>query len=765
MHHFNYKKHFIALAVSSCFCNSYVLAQAQENSSNKVPLSDEKVQAVVVTGTRTSNRSVRDTTAPVDVISAESLQNLGVAEISQALSVVLPSLNFPRPGLTDGTDTIRPATLRGLGPDQTLVLVNSKRRHASSLVNVNGTVGRGSASVDLNTIPTGIVNTIEVLRDGASAQYGSDAIAGVINLRLRQDSSGGDVTVSYGERDTKYDFIPSAPTAGATWTAPATSRSRHDGNTGTVSIWKGFALGESGYLTIAADYKDQKHTERAGWDFRQQYVKVNGAFDPREKDFNRFDAWYGEPEMQQSTVFVNAGINLEGGVKLYGWSSYQKRDALSAGNFRRPNQPANILSIYPDGFLPKIAPEVNDFSATGGISWFAADWDMDASLGYGKNKMQFIIKNSLNTSIGPTSKTQFDSGGFSYDQLVFNLSAVRSFSDVGLAAPLSVATGVEMRREGYSIFAGEPDSYRDGGVKGQDGLGGAPGAQVFPGFSPLNAIDKQRSAVGVYLDMETNLAKAWQGAVALRAEHYSDFGNNVTGKLATRYDFDTQFAVRASLQNGFRAPSPQQQYFSSIATNFNSAGVPIQNATFLATSNVAKLLGAEPLDAEKSLNQSLGAILNFGSLAITIDSYRIVIRDRIVLSENLQSAPVVSLLKANGINDVGGARFFTNGVNTTTKGVDIVTSWPLVTQSAGRFDFTVAGNFTKTEVTKVRAPKVLQDLVPSPILFDRLNKLAFERGQPRSKINAAVDWKLADFSTTFRATRYGEAIDAGTTPA
>ena len=329
----------------------------------------DELEQVVVTGTRVANRSALDTAVPVDVVPTDALTNIGVAELNQALSVALPSFNFPRPGLTDGTDTVRPATLRGLAPDQTLVLVNGKRRHAAALVNVNGSVGRGSAAVDLNTIPNVAVRSIEVLRDGASAQYCSDAIAGVINLRMREDRDGGELTLSYGQRQTQYENLTGAAPAGATWFAPSVlKRSISDGETLTISGWKGFQLGDSGFLTVSAEFKDQERTERGGYDMRRQYPLTNPAvatsFDPRELTFNRFSQWYGEPEMQQSTIFANAGVDLSDTSSLYGWASYQDRSALSAGFSRLADDPSgrNVLSIYPDGFLPKIQPDVTDYS-------------------------------------------------------------------------------------------------------------------------------------------------------------------------------------------------------------------------------------------------------------------------------------------------------------------------------------------------------------------------------------------------------------------
>ena len=756
------KKHVLALSIASLFVTGTFANSAMAQAA---PEAADSAGTVVVTGTRVANRTVLDTASPVDVISADSLKNSGSTEINQALAVALPSLNFPRPGLADGTDTIRPATLRGMAPDQTLVLVNSKRRHASSLVNVNNTIGRGSASVDLNTIPTAMVKNIEVLRDGAAAQYGSDAISGVINLRLRNDRTGGEAAVTYGGRITEYDFIAAPVPAGASYTAP-NSRKRTDGNTATVSLWKGLEWGETGYVTLAAEFKDQKHTERSGYDVRAQYAPVGGVAgaDPREATINRFNSWYGEPDMKQSTLFANAGNTLGGGVKIYGWASYQKRDAKSAGFFRSPSDVRNIASIYPDGFLPIIAPAVDDYSATGGVTWSLGEWAMDASLGYGKNKLDFTIENTLNRSIGPTSKTVFEAGGFSYDQAVFNLTGVRTVAVDGLSSPLNVALGAEARREGYSLFAGEADSYRYGGVVLPNGTPAAPGAQVFPGFRPANESDTHRTAVGAFIDLEANITEQLLVSAAIRGEHYSDFGESLAGKLAARYDFSKQFALRGSVQNGFRAPSPQQQHFTTTSTNFIN-GVPFEITTFKPDDPVAVALGAKPLDAEKSVNLSLGAVMRLGTVNLTVDAYKIKIDDRIVLSENLTSTDVRNFLTSRGFIGVGGGRFFINGVDTTTKGVDVVLNWPMNSGDAGKFDFTLAGNFTKTDVTKVPVTSQLSALATPPSLFDHFNVRSLEAGQPKNKLNANVNWKLGQFGATLRATRYGKVLSPGTTPA
>jgi iron complex outermembrane recepter protein len=726
---------------------------------------ESALEQVVVTGTRVADRSALETAAPVDVVTGDQLRNLGITEINQALAAALPSFNFPRPGLNDGTDAVRPATLRGLSPDQTLVLVNGKRLHSAALVNVNGSIGRGASAPDLNTLPSAIVQSIEVLRDGASAQYGSDAIAGVLNVRLREAREGGGADMTYGWRDSDFDVITGTPPAGATWSAPhKLSRSESDGETLTASIWKGLPLSDSGFLTVAAEYKDQEHTERGGWDARAQFPLVNGAFDPREQTFDRFNSWYGEPDLDQKTVFANAGYDVSDDVALYGWASWQDRHSVGAGFYRPAGDPRNIPSIYPNGFLPLIAADVTDYSGAFGTRWALGQWNMDSSLVYGKNKMEFTIDHTLNRSIGPDSKTKFDAGGFDYDQLVLNVSGVRPVEVKAFASPLNVAIGLEARRETYSIFAGEPDSYRNGGAILPNGQPAAPGAQVFPGFRPSNEVDEDRTAVGAYVDLEANLTQRLLASIAVRGESYSDFGENVSGKLAARYDFNEHFALRGSVQNGFRAPSLQQEFFQTTSTN-NIPGIGlVEVTTFPASSPVARALGAKDLDAEKSTNFSVGAVLRLGGLDVTIDAYRIDIDDRIVLSENLTSAAVVQYLRDQGFVGLGGGRFFINGVDTRTEGVDVVLNYPLETAVAGRFDFMVAANFNSTDVTRV--PTVsLAGVTPPPPLFDHLNVLTFEEGTPQDKYSATLNWALSRFGATLRATRYGDVLQPGPTAA
>ncbi|MDP4535712.1 TonB-dependent receptor [Alkalimonas collagenimarina] len=746
----------LAIAITSILTTPLVVADDDTAA--------ERVETIVVTGTRVAGRTISDTAVPVDLVRSDVLERSGTTELNQALSVALPSFNFPRPGLADGTDTIRPATLRGLSPDQSLVLVNSKRRHAAALVNVNGTVGRGASAVDLNTIPMGAISAIEVLRDGASAQYGSDAIAGVMNVRLREAADGGSVTLGYSLRDTSYTTPTTPPPEGATWSAPSElKRSRSDGETITLSGWKGFELGNNGFLTVSAEYKDQERTERGGWDYRQQYpLLADGSFDPREQSFNRFSAWYGEPEMEQWTLFANAGVTTDNG-KLYGWASYQNRQATSGGFYRPANDARNVPEIYPDGFLPLISPDVDDFSAAFGYEWDWGEWQLDTSVVYGSNKMAFTIENTLNRSFGPASQTEFDAGGYKYNQWVYNLSGVKAIDVDGLASALNLALGVEARRESYSIFAGEPQSYQNGGVLLPNGNPTASGSQVFPGFRPSNEVDESRTAIGAYIDLEANITDQWLASAALRAERYSDFGSNLSGKFATRYDFTDTFALRGSVQNGFRAPSLQQQNFTATSTNF-IGGIPFDITTFPVNDPVAVALGARELDAEKSINFSLGAVMRFDTVTITVDAYRIDIDDRIVLSENLTQPNVRDFLESQGFIGIGGGRFFINGVDTETQGVDVVINWPVLTDTMGNFDFTLVGNLNSTKVTRVPETAELAALDPAPVLFDRVNVLTFEKGNPKDKFGAIVNWAHDRFGATLKATRYGEVLTPNANP-
>jgi len=713
--------------------------QAQEATPTPPPADDDMdsiVDEVVVTGTRVAARTRLESLAPVDVLSQEALTSQGTTELAEALADAAPSLNFPRPAITDGTDHIRPATLRGLAPDQTLVLVNSKRRHPSALVNVNGSVGRGSAAVDLNAIPLAAIESVEVLRDGASAQYGSDAIAGVINLRLRDAREGGSTTITYGEYHTNVE-------------TERGHRSETDGGTLTASAWVGLPLGAEGFLTLTGEYRDRDPTSRGDFDNRVPGSPVTSR--------------YGDADVEDITAYVNAGIPLSDTWDIYGWAGYQKRDGNSAAFPRIFNDVRNVPAIYPNGFLPLITTDIDDLAVGWGVRGKLGEWDSDVSLVYGLNEVAYGVEHSLNTSYGAASQTSFDAGAMQYDQLVFNAGIVRTFDAGNLPEGINVALGIEARMENYSIDAGEPTSYDRGPI-----VGVAAGSQGFPGFQPSNELDEDREAYSAYVDVEAKLTQRFLASVAMRAEDYSDFGSALTGKVAGRYDFTDSFALRGAVSTGFRAPGLQQEFFTSTATNFIS-GVPFEVGTFPATSNVAITLGAQPLDAEESVNYSLGTVFRFGGFEATVDAYRIDIDNRIVLSENLNTPQVAALIAPFGATV---ARFFINGVETKTEGIDLVARYLWRTENVGRFEFIAAGNWNDTEVEKVPSTNVIDNICNGqpapctpPVLFARINTLSFEEGTPDNKMSLGVDWNIplgsAEFGVNLKGTRYGEVIEPG----
>jgi len=721
MHIFSRRATWLAFASAGTLLAFPLVASAQTASAQQPDTTE--IDEVVVTGTRVAGRTRLDTIAPVDVISAETLQRQGSTELAQALSSLAPSISFSRPSITDGTDTVRPATLRGLAPDQTLVLLNGIRRHTSALVNVNGSIGRGSAAVDLNAIPSIAIDRVEVLREGASAQYGSDAIAGVINLRLREARSGGGMTTTLGQYFTEF----------ATARIPE-GRTEEDGQTFTVAGWQGLPLGDEGFLTVSAEYRDRNPTSRGDLDPR---------LSPRPA---RITSRYGDPETTDATIYLNAGVPLSNGLELYGFTGYQRRESESAATPRTFNNANNDPLVYPDGFLPLIAPTVDDFTAAGGLRGQVAGFDMDLNLVYGRNEIAFRVENSINGSLVPGSPTSFDAGGVAYDQFVLGLDFVRRY-DIGLFEPLNVAFGAEARREHYEIFAGELASYQF--RPGRPGAGA--GSQGFIGFRPSNEVDENRNSFGLYLDLDAQVTERFNVNGAVRFEDFSDFGNTTTGKIAGRYDFTDSFALRGAVSTGFRAPSLQQSHFTATAINFIViAGVstPVEVTTFPATNPIAQNLGARPLEPEESTNYSFGLVFQKGPFELTVDAYQIEITDRIVLSENLLGTPtgsatsvaIFNLLNPPGSGgSVGGGRFFINGVDTTTEGVDIVGRYRHDYSDTGRIDFTVAANLNSTDVTRVPAIPVGVPIPAPPSLFNRINVLTFEEGTPKEKIVFSAD--------------------------
>ncbi len=723
---------FCTAAPLSLILASPAIAQQSSPSSEEL-----RQSSVVVTGTRSTDRTALETAVPVDVFPVSELTETGRVELNQILATTVPSFNFNQTAINDGTDIIRPATLRGLSPDQTLVLLNGKRRHTSALVNINGSVGRGSAAVDLNSIPTTAIGSVQVLRDGASAQYGSDAIAGVINVLLREDSSGGGVNVRYGAHVTDPEGL---------------NRSEVDGQTTTLGGWAGFGLGENGFLTVSGEYSLRQRSNRAGLDPRQQFPD-DPAFDEAERTFDRLNHVYGNGRTENINLFFNSGYELDNGIELYAFGGVQDREGESPGFYRRANDSRNIPSIYPGGFLPVIGGDVLDTSLGGGVRGTAGGWDYDISGVYGSNELEYSVNNSLNVSLGPTSQTSFDAGTLTFDQFTLNADVVRTFDNL-LPGTTTLAFGAEYRDENYEIEAGEEASYIAGPFPG------AAGSQVFPGFTPQSEVDEGRDASSIYGEVEWEPNDRTLLSAALRYENFSDFGDTVTGKISGRYDFTDVVAIRGAISTGFRAPSLQQQYFTATSTNFID-GVPFEVGTFPATSDAAIALGGGQLDAEESVSYSIGTVITpTPDWFVTVDAYRIDIDDQIFLSENLSGPEVDAVLADAGVTGVQLIRFFQNGIETETTGVDLVTKYNFDLNEMGELGVSAAFNYSKTEVTSVPDNQV----IPGLLLFGRDRTLTLEESSPETKLILAADYdyKLANFNV--RATRFGEVLVPSTNP-
>ncbi|HXH52068.1 MAG TPA: TonB-dependent receptor [Sphingomicrobium sp.] len=768
-------------------------ALAQQNQA-EVPEASAETTAqrdadatIVVTGTRRTDRTVANSTVPVDVLTADDLTQTGFTEVNRALAQEVPSFNFPQPSITDGTDVIRPATLRGMWPDHTLVLINGKRRHTSALLNINGSVGRGAAAVDTNLIPSIALSRVEILRDGAAAQYGSDAIGGVINFHLRSAASGGRATATYGQYFTSVEgvqtysgvqvgpgntpvFAPDS-TAGTPILAldyTGRDRKRRDGQTLTLAGVMGFGIGTGGSFNIAAEFQDRNDTNRTGADPRQQFFSIGSALDPRELTFNRFSHRFGDPETRDTKVFANFAMPLAVDAEVYSFVTYNDRQGESAGFYRLARDARNVPAIYPEGFLPLIVTDTDDYAGTLGLRGSVGGWRWDASGQYGMDRVDFTIENSLNRSFGAASQTTFDSGGLKYDQALFNVDFSR---DIGIqfAEKTTLSVGAEYRQEGFDIRPGEPASYESGPA------GGAAGAQVFPGFRPIiggQRVDRRRTRnnQSLYGEIDSDLSRMFNVQLALRYEHYSDFGSDLNWKIASRVEPTDGFALRGSISTGFRAPSLQQQYYAAQATN-NVGGVLLETVTLPVNNPVAQALGSSPLEPEQSKNYSAGLVVTaIARLNVTLDAYQVEIDDRIVVTENLgafgtaaQQTAVRNILAAAGFPTVTAARFFINGIDTRTRGLDLVATYRPPVDFA-RVSLTGGLNLNKTKITRnAAAPGPLAN-VPGLILFGRRESLRMTHGQPRSKLNFSADVDSGWVGGTLRVNRYGRVLAADNDP-
>ncbi|TPG14444.1 TonB-dependent receptor plug domain-containing protein [Sphingomonas oligophenolica] len=770
-------------ALTAAALAQVVTTPPQETASADSQASDaaDPQKDILITGSRIAGRTIADSPVPIDVIGGDQLTNGGYTETNKLLTQLVPSFNFPQPSLTDGTDSLRPATLRGLAPDQTLVLVNGKRRHQSALLNLNGSVGRGSGAVDLNEIPPIAIDRIEVLRDGASSLYGSDAIAGVINIQLSK-RPGVRGSVTFGQYRTKMDGVnnvtgvavgangqPVVAAAGGgnndlLQLNYGDERVRHDGDTLTLAASIGLPMAEGSYFVFTSQFRDRQPTNRSGADPRRQYPTIG---DPRELTFNRFSHGYGDGLTDDYNLFLNAGTTL-GKYELYTFGSYGIRDGIGAGFYRRANDARNrdfaastttFVPYYADGFLPKIQSEIEDVSIAGGVRGdFIDGWNGDLSVVYGSNKLLYDTIDSFNVSLGGVdSPKRFNAGGLAAGQTVANLDISHKF-DVGFFKSLGIAFGGEYRNENFRIFRGEVASY----VAGQYAArGAAPGAQVFPGFKPANEVDVSRDSFAGYGELDADVSDRLSVQLAGRYEHFSDFGSTVNGKAAGRFELVRGIAIRGSVSTGFRAPSLAQQYFSTTSTNstfVNGVATLLDVLTVPVSSPVAVALGSKPLKPEKALNFGGGITFDpIPGLSLTADYYNIRIRDRVLLTENLTGTAVVNLLNANGIVGVSSARFFVNGADTKTEGVDIVGTYRLPDMGIGTIRLTAGYNYNTQSITK----RAVLPSLPNIILYGRAESIRLTNGQPKDKLNLGIDYDNGPVGFTARTNRFGKVVSAG----
>jgi iron complex outermembrane recepter protein len=724
-----------------------VAATDAEPSDAALPEAEDLAEVVVVVGSRTP-RTRTETPVPVDVITAEEIRRVGASETGRVLAALAPSFISAPQTIADGSDHVDPASLRGLGPDQVLVLVNGKRRHPSALIHINGTFGRGTVGTDLNAIPSASIKRIEILRDGAASQYGSDAIAGVINI-VTKDSTG---------------LLDVNGRAGIT--------GEGDGERLEASANYGAAIGERGFINLTAQFLQREPTNRSGT-YTGTIYSDDAAVDAMMLEASGlgrddFEMKIGEARATVGMAAYNLELPVGESSTFYSFGDLSYRFGRAAGFYRFPKQTSQVVPEYfPNGFLPQIHTTINDAAITVGLRSVQAGWNLDLSLTHGRNAFRFNVEDSINASLGTDSPTTFDAGNLSFSQTLGDVDLRRDI-EVPALKRLTFVVGSEFRVENYQIGAGDEPSYVDGGATyGDPPQPKVPGAQVFPGFQPSNEVDRNRNDIGVYTGLESELLEGLIFDIGGRYERYSDFGNAVSGKAAARAEVLPGVAVRAAVSNGFRAPSLQQEWFSNVSTLFlpDASGVlePTQVLTSNNESPVTRRFGIAPLKQEESVNVSGGIVLHpLDNLSLTADAYYIRIQDRIVLTSQFpNSNPSVAALLAP-FPSVSQAQFFANAVDTRTTGVDIVADYTL-RLAPGTFTLTASANFTKTEVTDVNVPPSLQAAFagsdPASLetyYFGRAARNRLEDAVPRQRGTASVNYAQGPFSALVRANFYGE---------
>jgi iron complex outermembrane receptor protein len=730
--------------------------------------------AVTILGSRNTGRTRTETAVPVDVIPiSQVINDIGQVDLNQILTFIAPSFQSARQTISDGTDHVDPAQLRGLGTDQVLVLINGKRRHQSALVNVNGTVNRGQVGTDLSAIPASAIERIEILRDGASAQYGSDAIAGVINIVLKNRTGILDANLSYGQYMTRYPKNFALYKIQGKTDDPNVSVT--DGETVQASLGYGFNIGK-GYLNLTGEMINRKRTNRTGTYTGAVYPNVNGVnrddsiMAARGLTRNNFDMRVGNSDMKGGSGFFNFA-HPTGKGEIYAFGGFSKKSGEATGLYRYPSAiqtnarqyAPNVLAIYPNGFLPQIQSDIVDFSTSLGSRTKFGSWNFDLSNTYGSNKFLFEVANSVNYTqfaLAGNNQTSFNAGGTKFWQNTANADLSRKFD---VLAGLNVATGLEYRVDAFGIEQGEDASFKNFDVNSN----ATPSAQVFPGFINIIGGDKTRNAKAVYLDIEQDITNKFLVTGALRFENYSDFGSTLNYKFSTRYKVVEELNFRASLSTGFRAPSIQQRYFAKVNTLFISQGgnlVPIQAGTFPNDSRPAEILGIPKLQEETSRNYSIGLTARpFRGLEFTFDAYQIDIDNRIVLTNNFTGGNNPQLTQQLNDAGAGTVNFFTNAIDTRARGYESVLSYKTNIARKHSLRATLALTFIENTVKKDATGKPV--IYASPILessgqlgnyFNREDQSRIEVANPQNKASLMFNYRYSKLGVMLRFVRFGK---------
>ncbi|AZA52594.1 TonB-dependent receptor plug domain-containing protein [Chryseobacterium sp. G0201] len=728
--------------VSAFFLGATSFFYAQE--INDTISKEAKIEEVAITGSRNKKRTVTNTPVPIDVIDIKQVsQSTGQVEVNQLLQFAAPSFNSNKQSGSDGADAVDPATLRGLGPDQTLLLLNGKRYHQSSLINLFGTKGRGNTGSDMNTIPIGAIKRVEVLRDGASAQYGSDAIAGVINVILNDRDKGFEGNAFYGMNLFKSpgskDVVSDHKIDGITFD--------FNGNLGTKIGSKG------GFGNFTVEFINKEHSIRNA---NPEFYEA-----PRQR--------FGDAKSQNIYFFGNIEVPLSDNLKFYSRQGFSHRETNAYAWTRTADADGNIPEVYPNGFNPIQNTSISDFTFDNGLKFKVADWDVDFYNAFGSNRFTYQIDNTINATLGVNSPTSFNAGGHSLLQNTTGFNATKQF---GVLEGLNIAFGSEFRYEKFNIIKGEEASYAmydiNGNlvtantdpsllvtVPGSNGESYRPGgSQGFPGYS--QEVNKSRNNFAAYVDSELDITKKWMISIAGRFENYNDFGSTFNGKFATRYAITPQLAFRASASTGFRAPSLAQKYYSLQFTNFQGGElVAIQLAS--NDSNLAKVSGIPQLKQETSLNGSAGFTFNTGKFTATIDGYYIKVKDRIVLTGNFAKSDL-PLEAQNEYPFIDQAQFFSNAIDTQTKGVDVILSYN-ENIGNGKLTATLAGNYNEMEITKINTSQQLAG--KEDIYMSAREKAFILASAPKTKINLNLNYKIKGFNANIQLVRFDKVTLIG----